>query len=362
MDVNASPHPPTPTQGAPGAQPADTAYGSRVQGERLRRQVGQQPWVQVGEPVREPRRDEGDAPAAEVARGTISALLVDSLAQRAIARLGHLATYAELRTLLTDQQIADAVRAGEVRRVGRGRYTSGLWPEELARAYGQSAVVSHLSAAQLHGWKVKQAADRIHVTVPRKRRRRAAHAPLALHWRHLPDAETAEGVTSPLRTVMDCARTLPFDEALVIADQALRLGAVRRPELLTAAEASRGPGALAARRVARLADGRAANPLESCLRAIALGVPGLEVTPQQTIRAPGLRTDVDLADPALRLAIEAEGYEHHGSRAGLRRDCRRYTALAAMGWVIARYSYEDIMGDPGWVHHSLQQLVIELAA
>jgi hypothetical protein len=35
---------------------------------------------------------------------------------------------------------------------------------------------------------------------------------------------TREGVTSPAWTVIDCAKDLPFDEALAIADSALRHG------------------------------------------------------------------------------------------------------------------------------------------
>jgi hypothetical protein len=96
----------------------------------------------------------------------------------------------------------------------------------------------------------------------------------------LRDDEVRDGVTSPLRTVVDCARRLPFDEALAVADSALRSGMVSAEELLLAADALRGRGATAARRVARSARAQAANPFESVLRAIVLEFPELWVRPQ----------------------------------------------------------------------------------
>jgi hypothetical protein len=93
----------------------------------------------------------------------------------------------------------------------------------------------------------------------------------------LAEDQVVDGVTTPSRTVIDCARLLPFDEALAIADSALRSGFVTREEL-TEADV-RGAGALAVRRVVRHADPRAANPFESVLRALCLEA-GLSVEPQ----------------------------------------------------------------------------------
>ena len=73
-----------------------------------------------------------------------------------------------------------------------------------------------------------------------------------------------------------------------MADSALRSGLVRRSELLAAAYASPRTGRSRAVRVADAADGRAANPFESLLRAIALQVPGLRVQPQIHIGGPRL--------------------------------------------------------------------------
>jgi hypothetical protein len=71
-------------------------------------------------------------------------------------------------------------------------------------------------------------------------------------------------VTSPARTVGDCARTLPGPDALAIADRALRAGLVTYAELRGALERMKGwPGAVQARRVVEQAEGRRETPLES---------------------------------------------------------------------------------------------------
>ncbi|PKW26537.1 hypothetical protein [Phycicoccus duodecadis] len=199
-------------------------------------------------------------------------------------------------------------------RTARGRYAVPGVGEHQRLAAARTATLSHLSAALRHGWRVTTVPEDVWVTVRRKRRLRPPDlVGIRPHWNDLTAAERAAGVTSPVRTVLDCARVLPFDEALAVADSALRSGLVSLEGLREAAAATRGPGATAARRVARHADGRAANPFESVLRALALDV-GLELTPQLVIAEPGLFAVVDLGNEELRLAVEADGFETHGTR------------------------------------------------
>jgi very-short-patch-repair endonuclease len=155
--------------------------------------------------------------------------------------------------------------------------------------------------------------------------------------------------TPPLRTVLDCAAFLPFEEALAVADSALRHSFVRPQELVAAAASA--PRGLRRRqmRVARSADRRAVNAFESRLRAIVLaaGLTGFE--PQLEIRTPAMVVHADLAHPELRIAIEADSFAHHGSRAALARDCERYDELVADGWVVLRFAWEHVMFRPEWV-------------
>jgi very-short-patch-repair endonuclease len=175
-----------------------------------------------------------------------------------------------------------------------------------------------------------------------------------VRWGVLDEAELAVGVTGPVRTVVDCARALPFDEALAVADSALRSGRVRRSELLAAAEASPRTGRARALRVVCAGSARAANPFESVLRAIALEVPGFDPVPQGKVAAVG---HADVADPSLRIAVEAESFEFHAVPEAFRYDVRRYTAMVRAGWVVLRFVWEDVMERPDYVAAVLADLV-----
>lgn len=159
------------------------------------------------------------------------------------------------------------------------------------------------------------------------------------------------------RTLIDCLRTLPFDEALCIADSALRMGSVTKAQLMDFAAGARGTGAVQARRVAALADRHAANPFESVLRAIAVDVPGLAVVSQPAVDTRDGRRHPDLADEELRIVVEAESFEWHGKRKALQRDCRRYNSFVLAGWHVVRFSWEDVMLDQAYVAETLAEIV-----
>ncbi|MFL6131664.1 MAG: endonuclease domain-containing protein [Nocardioidaceae bacterium] len=156
------------------------------------------------------------------------------------------------------------------------------------------------------------------------------------------------------RTVIDCARDLPFDEALTVADSALRHGNVTQERLLALAERVATTGRAQCLRVAREASGLAANPFESVLRAISLDIPGLRVRPQVVIDEDGFVGRPDLVDDRSRVVLEAESFEFHGHRIALRRDCERYNALALRGWLVLRFSWEHVMHDPAYVANCLR--------
>ena len=73
----------------------------------------------------------------------------------------------------------------------------------------------------------------------------------------------------------------------------------------------------------------AANPFESVLRAICLEFPELAMTPQMSIAAEESGPSSTWVTFGFGSSIEADGFEFHGARKGLVRDCRRYTELTA---------------------------------
>lgn len=172
---------------------------------------------------------------------------------------------------------------------------------------------------------------------------------MVLHRGDLLPDEVRGLVTSREVTLVQCLRTLPFDEALAVADSALRNG--EPPSTLRRIRASvRGPGAPGVRRVCDEATDLAANPFESVLRAIALDVPGLRVEPQRYV-AESVRPD--LVDLDLGLVLEADSFEWHGGRAELRRDARRYNQMVTDGWIVLRFAWEDVMFDQDRVRSCL---------
>lgn len=274
----------------------------------------------------------------------------------ALRRLGSVADAVTLRGICTPWQIRVALRDGRIVRPGPQRYALPGAQEAHLAAARVNGVVSHVSAAIFWGWKVKTAPEVPVVTVRRGRRideeRRKG---VDVRRLNLPSTAVHRGmVTTRVQTVVDCIRTLPFDEALSIADSAIREGCVTRAELLQAVEASPRTWRPRAMRVARNADGRAANPFESCLRAIALEVPGLCVEPQFPV--PGIG-HADLGDRHLRLLIEADSYEFHADEQAFRHDIRRYTDMVRAGWSVVRFCWEDVMFRQDYVRQVLADMV-----
>ena len=267
-------------------------------------------------------------------------------------RLGGCATTAQLSGVPA-RALRAAVERGEVERLARGVYgLLSLGPDRLA-AVGYDGVVSHTSAAIAWRLPVLVRPEKPHITVPANRRPRAGR-PAELHWAGVSRAERAARLTSLLRTVLDCARILPFGEALAIADAALATGRLTRDELESAAAAMRGPGRPNAVRVAAEASRQSESFLESMLRSllISAGIGGFE--PQAVVQTGGARVRVDLGHRAAQVALEAEGYEFHGSPAAFAADCRRYDDLITAGWLVLRFTYQQVIGDPAWVVQSVR--------
>ncbi len=265
-----------------------------------------------------------------------------------LRRLGRPAPSAELVAATSRKALASAVRRGEVARLRRGIYALPGLATDRMTAIAYDGVLSHLSAARVWNLPLLTAPPKPHVIVPVKRRPRRG-PPAVLHWAEVTADECRAGTTSPLRTVLDCARLLPFGEALAVADAALAGGLIHPDELLAGAAATRGPGCPNARRVASCADGRSGSFLESMLRALLIsnGVDGFE--PQVAVRSGTFRARVDLGHRAAQVALEAEGYEFHGSANDFAADCGRYDELVMAGWAVLRFTYQHVIGNPAWV-------------
>ncbi|WP_427887688.1 DUF559 domain-containing protein [Kribbella sp. GL6] len=269
-----------------------------------------------------------------------------------IGRRGGSSTFADLRALVSARAVRNALAAGDIRRVAKGVYALPEAPPALTAARSHGGVVSHLSAAQHWGLDVINPPTLPHVTLPPGRVRRSTGLPCVLHWANVP---ALDDVTTPVRTVIDCVRTLPLADSLAAADSALRMGRVEHDDLLDAAHRLRGPHSRRIQRVVALADGRAESVLESALRTLLIerGLEGF--VPQLLVQDAEFSARLDLGHPRLRLGLEADGFEYHGSRRALVKDCRRHVNLTIRGWRVLRFSWEDIMYDPEWVVATIER-------
>jgi very-short-patch-repair endonuclease len=249
------------------------------------------------------------------------------------------------------------VAARAVVRLHRGLYALPEVDESVRLARQVGGLLCLTSAALFHRWEVKTVPEVPHILLPRGRVVPAGLAGRASWHRGDVAAEdiSEQVATGRELTLTQCLRTLPDDEALAIADSALRAGEERT--LMRIAAGARGPRAPRMRRLAAAADARAANPFESVLRCICWNIPDLHVVPQRTITSivPSVRPD--LVDEDLRIVIEADSFEWHGDRAALRRDARRYDLLVADGWVVLRFAWEDVMFDQPFVRQVIEAVV-----
>jgi very-short-patch-repair endonuclease len=263
----------------------------------------------------------------------------------ALERLGGVASVGQLLDVVPRHEVVRAVRAREVIRLTRGRYA--LPDSDRARTVAArlSGVLALRSAAIEHGWQVKLRPPIPEVAVPRNRKvttRKGAR----LLW--VKGLDTSLRATPPLETILACARSLPFDEALTIADAGLRSALVSRTELVEAADLARGAGAARVRKVARHANAKAANPFESVLRAITIEA-GLRFEAQHAVEVTGMTLHPDLVDLDTRVILEADSWEFHTGREAHVRDCWRYNEFVAEGWLVLRFTWWHVMEQPDQV-------------
>lgn len=294
--------------------------------------------------------------------GTLHSMPLDAVS--ALTRLGGVATPRAVAHLASRRRLRTALAHGDVIRVpGRDLVALATTDGDRATAARVGGVLSHTSAALALGWPVAAVPEAPFITRPRQLPALDDEPDDAeVLRRRLPAADVDGWHTTPLRTVLDCARDLPFPEALAVADSALRSGTVTYDELRQAAHKLRGPARDRVRRVADFADERAHNPFESELRALCIEA-GLQVIPQWEIRAAGLVLHPDMADPAAGVAVEADSWRHHGQdRTDWVRDIVRYNALVGAGWRVLRFTWEQVRFNKQYVVATLTAVLLDQAA
>ena len=213
------------------------------------------------------------------------------------------------------------------------------------------AAASHGTAALLFGLPVLWPVHRVEVTSPVATP--SARADIVLRKGPLPEHHRGSvdgiAVTTIARTVVDCARTRPLGQAMVVADAALHRGLLTREQLAALVRGTAGwPGAPRARRVAGAAQ-PAESPGETLLRLdlAALGV--LDVQVQAVLAGHSGRCyRVDLLIVRLGVIAEFDGAVKYGGLDGrpgtdaLLAEKDREDDLRLAGWGVLRARWAEL--------------------
>lgn len=257
--------------------------------------------------------------------------------------------------------LAKWVRRRHLLALHRGVYVPpelALTPRVVARAATLAtglaeATASHQTAARVHGIGVLVLTGPPHVTIPARIHRRARRD-LVLHRNDLCDSDVATlgglRVTSALCTVGDLLNGPSRLAAVWAGEAALRhrmTTADDVDELL--ARSSGRPYGARMRMWRALMDARSESPLETAVRLVLrdAGVPTPE--PQYQVRTDDghVLARLDLAWPASRLGVEADGKEPHGQLRPVYTD--RWRTNALVGWQVVRFTWYDVLSRPAYV-------------
>jgi very-short-patch-repair endonuclease len=280
-------------------------------------------------------------------------------------------TQAQLRALgLSSQALYARAANGRLHRVHRGVYAlgrpevpiEGKWMAAVF-ACGQGALLSHRSAAALHGL-IRSARTMVDVTIPR--RTGLSRPGIRLHRSTglVPaDRASVKGIpcTSPAWTLLDLARDAPRNVLERACDQAellrvLDMAAIE--ELLIRREGQ--PGTVRLSEV--LGTGLVGQDIPrselerrllALCRAAELPLPEVNVW----VPVPGDEIKVDFLWREQHLIVEVDGFETHRTRQAFGRDRRRDRVLAVHGWRVVRFTWEDVTRRPGHVGEVLARLL-----
>ena len=233
-----------------------------------------------------------------------------------------------------------------------------VWTVRAHAAVGYTnGVLSHMSALAAHGF-LDEPMTRLDVTVPADRRLRSGRW-LLVHRSTRPSGTVVVGglpATTVARSLVDTwgeahgTRAMRGFDAVArdIVFRATRRGRVR-PTGIEAELAARPelPGRSALAELLGFVAAGCQSELEIRGLREVVTVPDLPAPVlQYRVDLPAGPVRLDAAWPELKIAVEFDGAAFHGSLAARERDLRRDAALAALGWVVLRFGYRDVVRRP----------------
>jgi hypothetical protein len=284
-------------------------------------------------------------------------------------------TLTQLQSLgLGRSGVSRRAKAGRLHRVYSGVYAlgrptltqHGRWMAAVL-AYGPRAVLSHRSAAALHGLRPDNRA-RVDVSVPspsaRARPGIAVHRTLTLTKA---DVTTVHGIpcTRVARTLIDLGDDVPIRGVEQAVDQAevLRLFDGRTVEAaLERAGPRRGAGTV--RTVLARYEGPTLTDRDLEERFLALcrgaSLPSPAVNAWVTLND-GVVYKADFMWRKEKLIVETDGRDVHTTRRAFEHDRLRDQRLALAGFTVVRFTWRQVVDDPRGVAETLRGLLARLA-
>jgi hypothetical protein len=222
---------------------------------------------------------------------------------------------------------------------------------------GWRGAASHQSAAVMYGLDLlNDPGERVTLTVSPggKRSGRRPGRSVLCHAARVPknhlDRRYEMWVTSGPRTTADLARTLPFMDAVVTIDSALRADVAARGEIQRVLEYCKDwPGAHRARRAIEFGDRGSESVLESCGRVV-LHENGIEAPQLQlAIRGDRFQYTVDMCWERHKTIVEFDGmvkYENDEKGTSLREQFERDRVLRDAGYQVVHVTWAELFRTP----------------
>ena len=224
----------------------------------------------------------------------------------------------------------------------QGAMAATLWA-------GNGSLVSHGAAAVLWGFAGARA-RKVELWVPARCSKTSDHV-IVHRGTRLDRADRAvlDGIpiTSPTRTLIDYAARLEDEALLAVMEDAFRRDLTHPERLAARLFALRTSGRVGGGRLEALLDARPsdAKALESRLEAKFWRLIDKSSLPrperQFSVVANGRRYRLDFAWPELRVAVECDGWSHHGGREKFEADQLRRSDLASLGWYVIPVTWEQ---------------------
>ncbi len=275
----------------------------------------------------------------------------------------------EGESVLSDRQVRYRVKQGRWHRLMPGVFRLAgappSWEGELLAAAlwaGSTAVVSHRSAARLHGFSVfaKTKALELTSTTPRRSSRVKVHEVKSFSFHDRVSSRCQHfTVTTVARTLLDLAPLCDERELATCLDEALSRKQVTLEELERVLGRAKGRRGVRLLRAVVASRSGANGPTESDLERVALSVIEESRLPKPTVQrrvALGRRrARLDCSYPAQGVVVECDGYAFHSDVRAFERDRQRINALTARGVVVLRWTWAAL-------HERPQELTDELRA